>query len=120
MFPAFYSMLDAKGRRGFMKFNANGLLINIHLINLPLSLLDVYVHPRSLTPFDLWLAFAAAFLYVLFYLNVLDRRGLHIYIIMSPRTALFAVSVLLVTGIYLGAYRILGAFSLWCLAGAAL
>jgi len=115
LFPAFMSMLDAEGKAGFLRFNKNGLLINLHLLNLPLALLDVYVHPRTLTLFDLWVAFLIAFLYMLFYVLVLDRRGIHIYIIFSPRTAFFAVSVAAVAAMYAGVFRVFGAYSSMCL-----
>ena len=115
LFPAFMSMLDAEGKTGFLRFNKNGLLINLHLLNLPLALLDVYIHPRTLTLFDLWVAFLIAFLYMMFYVLVLDRRGIHIYIIFSPRTAFFAVSVAAVAAMYAGVFRVLGAYSSMCL-----
>ena len=52
LFPAFMTMMNAKARKGFLRFNTSPLLINLHLFNLPLALLDVYLSPRSLNDFD--------------------------------------------------------------------
>lgn len=113
--PAFLSFMNEKARQGFLRFNTNGLLINLHFVNLLLSLLDVYLHPRQLNAFDLWMAFAFGIAYVVFYLLVLDARGLYFYIIMCPRSILFVPSVALVSAIYFSSFIALNLYSTWCI-----
>lgn len=81
-----YFSRTAHARRAFLKFNFSFFLVNVHAANVPLGVLSHSVAPRTLTLFDLWttLAFSAA--YVLFYLGVMDPKGLHLYIILSPRS----------------------------------
>jgi hypothetical protein len=49
---------------------------------------------------DLWLAFAGAIGYALFYLLVLDRFGVHLYPIFSPRTCWSVLSWTALLGTY--------------------
>mmetsp|Transcript_55951 Transcript_55951/g.93201 ORF Transcript_55951/g.93201 Transcript_55951/m.93201 type:complete len:276 (-) Transcript_55951:3-830(-) len=70
----------------FLKWNFSPMLLNVHLLNLPLCALDHWLHPRSLQLFDLWVALVIAVGYVVFYLFVMDPLGLHFYhVILSPR-----------------------------------
>jgi hypothetical protein len=59
-----------------------------------------------MTFFDLWVALAVALLYCLFYLNVLDSRGLQYYIVFTPRTPLCAISYICVISAYCGFYNL--------------
>jgi hypothetical protein len=61
-------------------------LVNLHLLNLPLCAVEFLANGRCLTFFDLWTSLLVAFVYVMFYLNVLDAMGLHFYICFTPRT----------------------------------
>ena len=72
-------------RKGFWKFNASFLLINLHLLCLPLVALEFWLSADSLVFFDLWVGMFSAFLYMLWYLLVLDPKGLQFYIILTPR-----------------------------------
>lgn len=98
----------SEGRWKFVRFNFSLFLINVHLLNLPLAMLDHTSTWRPLVFFDLWIALATAFLYVLFYLNVLDRNGLHFYIILSPRPWWCIFTYTLILGIYCVAHAALG------------
>lgn len=104
-------MTDAKKRNGFVRFNASFPLINFHLLNLPLAAADHLLSPRKLHSSDLWTAMTIALGYVCFYLSTLDPKGIHLYIILSPRTKLN----LLVTGGVLSYYW--GLYHLWNKAG---
>ena len=60
--------------------------------------------PR-LRPRPLMRALLVALAYCLLYLNVLDPRGLHFYIIFTPRTAWCAISYALVLSAYYAFYQ---------------
>mmetsp|Transcript_99205 Transcript_99205/g.309203 ORF Transcript_99205/g.309203 Transcript_99205/m.309203 type:complete len:304 (+) Transcript_99205:112-1023(+) len=97
---------DARRRAAFQKFNMSFALLNFHGMNLPLAAADHLLSPRRLLPSDLWLAIASATAYVLFYLSVLDSRGLHLYIILSPRTKFSAVSTGSILACYFALHRL--------------
>jgi len=109
--------VSVEGRRKkFMKFNCSFFMVNVHVLNLPLGLLNVvYSLPQLLsllsvsvsttetetttssnirlfTPSDLWVSYVVVMLYSILYLFVLDRAGLHFYPMFCPRSALCAVS----------------------------
>lgn len=113
LFPAFITFMNEDARRGFIKFNKHPLLFNLHFINLPMVLLDTYMHPRTLTGFDLWITVMIAFVYLLFYLCVLDARGAHLYIILSPRTTFFIVSTSFLLGLKCLCFIACQAISTW-------
>lgn len=115
LFPVFMTFMNDKARKGFMKFNSSPLLINLHFLNLPLALLDVWLSPRSLNTCDLWFAFAFLFLYSLFYFLVLDANGLHIYVVFSPRSAIIIPTSAIVFALYILLYRVSSAYSLFAL-----
>jgi hypothetical protein len=102
-------MPEGKARRKFMEWNFSFFLVNVHLLNFPLALMDYHLTWRPLCLWDIWAGIVTAMIYLIFYLNVLDRRGMHFYIILSPRRAWCCVpgytSVLLV---YLLNYYLLG------------
>jgi hypothetical protein len=85
-------------RKGFIKFNFSPFLLNVHLVNFPLCMIDHALSPRELISTDLWIGMVVGMMYLLFYLNVLDPRGYHFYIILSPRTpmCIFSFSIILV------------------------
>eukprot|EP00747_Dinoflagellata_sp_TGD_P222381 gnl/TRDRNA2_/TRDRNA2_94083_c0_seq1.p1 gnl/TRDRNA2_/TRDRNA2_94083_c0~~gnl/TRDRNA2_/TRDRNA2_94083_c0_seq1.p1 ORF type:complete len:287 (-),score=23.22 gnl/TRDRNA2_/TRDRNA2_94083_c0_seq1:192-1052(-) len=108
--PMFLMLIkDEKGRRGFVKFNFSFFLLNVHLFNLPLAMLDHRSSWRPLTFFDMWFAYVTALLYLLFYLLVLDPMGWHFYIFLSPRRAWCCYpGYTLVLCIYYAVYRCFG------------
>lgn len=97
---------DARRRAAFNRFNFSFALLNFHGMNLPLAAADHLLNPRRLLPSDLWLAVASATGYVLFYLSVLDARGIHLYIILSPRTKLSVFATGSLVAAYLGLHRL--------------
>ena len=86
--PLVYHLIgnDRAKRNGFSKFNSSFVLVNIHALNLPIILIEFLFTKMILTFFDLWIGFFFAFIYVVFYLTVLDRNGIHLYIVFTPRT----------------------------------
>uniref|UniRef100_A0A0G4IBC4 Uncharacterized protein n=1 Tax=Chromera velia CCMP2878 TaxID=1169474 RepID=A0A0G4IBC4_9ALVE len=105
--PFIYYTQDAEGRRAFVKLNLSFFLMNIHVLNFPLALLDFLYNARTLILFDLWVALLVAWVYLTFYLYVLDKIGVHLYVILTPRTPLCALNYTLVLLIYVGIFAAL-------------
>jgi hypothetical protein len=92
-------------RAFFWKFNLSPMLLNVHLLNLPLVAIEFLHARKSLNFFDLWVGLAVALLYCIFYLNVMDPLGLHFYIIFSPRTVYCVFSYILIIAGYWAFYE---------------
>lgn len=73
-------------RKAFWKWNWSFGLINVHCLNLPVAAVDFLSSPRALTGMDCWIVGAVTLAYVLFYTLVLDRRGIFLYFMLTPRT----------------------------------
>jgi len=101
-------MPDHKKRMDFFKFNFSFFLVNVHALNLPLGLWSHYSTHRPLCLFDLWTALTLGMLYLMFYLMYLDPNGLHLYIILSPRTRFCVVSYTALISIHVGMYLAFG------------
>ncbi len=91
---------DAAKRRGFLLFNIKPFLLLVHLWNLPMALVDFVASGQEFYMFDLWCGFAVVVAYMVFYLNYLDRHGLHFYIVFTPRTPWCVVTYSAVLVIY--------------------
>ena len=92
-------------RKQFLAWTINPFLFNVHVLNLPLCILDHALVPRDLVGVDLWIGLCVALGYVLFYLLVLDANGIHFYIIFSPRTKLCVLSYSSVLLLYFAIWR---------------
>ena len=92
---------DRTGFWFFWKWNLSGPLLNVHLLNLPLVGIEYLSSLHHMSYFDLWMGLTVALVYVLFYLNVLDARGLHFYIVFTPRTPLCFISYLALILLYI-------------------
>jgi hypothetical protein len=103
-----YFSKDAQARTGFLRFNCSFFLINVHALNVGLGLLSHRLAPRPLLLFDLWTTLAFSAMYVLGYLFLLDPRGIHLYIILSPRSHFAPVVYSALLGAQLGLYSALG------------
>ena len=77
---------DPTKRSMFWKWNFSFALINVHCFNLPVAAVDFLYDPRAITAMDLWIVFMAAFGYIIFYTTFLDRRGIFLYFLFTPRT----------------------------------
>ena len=97
-------MEDKEKQAGFWKFNTSFLLLNVHLVNLPIAAAEFFYSASKLVFFDLWIALLIAFAYMMFYLGVLDARGIHLYIILTPRTHFCFISYSLILSIYYACY----------------
>ena len=85
---------DAKKRHDFIRFCTNFRLFNLHGMNILFCVANVWyfngnTNPlttsRTLEMADLYLSGISAFMYFTFYLCILDRLGIHLYPIFSPR-----------------------------------
>lgn len=104
--PLISSLLQKKKKdhTQFWKWNTSFMLINLHGMMLVFAAIDYVYCGRHLEVCDLWLALLIAFVYVVFYLLVLDPQGLHFYIILTPRTPYCVVSYSLILLTYYGCY----------------
>ena len=103
--PLVYYLLDAEAKRKFTAFNKTFTLINVHCVNFLLASGDFFTSGVRLSHFDLYLGFLFGFMYVLFYLFFLDSRGLHLYIIFTPRTPWVVLSYTFMLSFYYLAFR---------------
>lgn len=103
-------------RQKFMRWNFSFHLQQIHLYNIAFAYLNTVVydhldHRVSMDTMDLWVASFCIWVYSLFYLLILDRFGIHLYPIFSPRSHRgMALSGTLIWGIL---YSTFLAWSTW-------
>jgi len=78
---------DEEKRQNFIKFCTSFRLVNLHVVNMFLCVMNVYwaSPPRRLVYVDLYVASVWVLLYMTFYLCALDRLGVHLYPVFSPR-----------------------------------
>ena len=103
----YFLFLDtAQKRQSFLKFNFSFRVIQLHGCNIIFAVLNnVSVLPRrSFTTSDLWCTFLLGVIYNLFYFLVLDRLGIHLYPIFSPRSSKVFLSSTVTWLTYYGAY----------------
>ena len=107
--------LDTEAKRhNFAKFNFNFRLVQKHVCNILYAVLNTVVTRKSnedaafqlFDEDDLWYGLAYGVGYGLFYNLVLDRIGVHLYPIFSPRSNLVVLTWLFVFGIYIGFFRL--------------
>lgn len=92
-FVYLYGMKTAEQRKGFVKFATSFRLVQIHVFNIIFCWLNqVWASPpRKLVLIDFFLAFLSTIMYMTFYLLILDRLGIHLYPVFSPRAGSFTV-----------------------------
>ena len=98
----FKSMPPGKKRQDFLKFNFSFFMTNVHMLNLPMALINnVYGSSvRLFTESDLYVGYVVVALYSVLYLFVMDRIGLHFYPIFCPRSHFCGLSFGLVLYLY--------------------
>jgi len=86
MYFAFFKTQESK--RNFLLWNLQFHMQEIHTFNLPIAVTNAVLSTgsRMLTSSDLWSAFFVLFSYSLLYLLILDRLGVHLYPVFSPRS----------------------------------
>lgn len=98
--PSIYAqMTTPEAKKSYVDFFHSPLWNQLHVYNIVYAVINgVWGSPgRSLTKADFCLALALYIFYAYFYLVVLDRLGVHYYLVFSPRTpfALISWSILL-------------------------
>ena len=91
-------------RKALWRFNSHFALVNVHLLNLPIAAIEFLATARPLTSFDMWAALVIGFLYMVFYLLVLDANGFHFYIVFTPRTVFCALTYSSIVALYAGIF----------------
>jgi len=88
LMPFLYFHLSHERRQGFIKFCFSFKLLQIHGFNIVFCLLNgLWSSPRRpLNAVDFYLALLYVVVYMVWYLLFLDRIGVHLYPIFSPRT----------------------------------
>ena len=91
-------MEDDEKRKNFLAYFTRFRLIQVHVFNIVFAYLNgVWASPRRvLTASDFMASYSIAVLYALWYILVLDRVGVHLYPIFSPRTPYMAMTWILV------------------------
>ena len=105
--PGIYlTMETTTKRKQFIRWLFQFNLINQHFLALPLAITSAIVSaPRQFTDADLWCGLASVVSYLLFYILVLDRLGVHLYPIFSPRSKYCALVWSLVIVGYCALFR---------------
>jgi hypothetical protein len=96
---------DEKKRRDFKKFNSSFGLINIHGVNLPIAITEFLASGVPLQYGDLHTSFIVGYVYIIFYLLVLDNNGIQLYIVFTPRTRWCLVTFSLLPLLYVTFYK---------------
>ena len=115
LFPLIYNFaFDKEEKRlNFLRFNCNYRMVQQHMCNIIYAVLNTVVSMKesgSEKPIlfdhdDLWRGAATIFLYGIFYIVILDRIGVHIYPVFSPRTNYVIVTWCTVFLLVFGAYE---------------
>ena len=100
LYPIISYCLPKDKRANFNQFNLSFSLINIHILNLPIAVIEFLWSNNRFRFVDLWMGIGIAYIYVLFYLFILDVRGVHLYIILSPRTIYCSISYIIIMLLY--------------------
>lgn len=94
--PAIYIFLQRDEQRAaFIQYFTSWRLVQLHVFNIVYAIINgMYASPRRLLDaYDFYVAAVFATCYLLFYLLVLDRMGVHLYPIYSPRTPWVALTL---------------------------
>jgi hypothetical protein len=113
--PIMVSRMETRKQRAdFLAWNRSFFLLNVHVANLALAAASHLARPRLLAPFDLWAGIAGALSYLVFYLSALDRTGLHLYIILTPRARWSAAVYASLLGSYVLLWKGWNRLTVWC------
>jgi len=77
------------GFKGFVaavSFNFHFTMFSVHVLNVPIALVESLLFPRQLAVSDLFVGCCHLLGYVIIYLKCLDANYVHIYIPLNPRT----------------------------------
>ena len=116
LLPYVYTLgLDTKEKKKhFLEWNFNFRMVQLHVCNIIYALLNTVV-TMNVTNIedgekvlfdsnDLWYGAAYTFMYGLFYTMILDRIGVHIYPVFSPRSNLVVITWCIVFALHYAFY----------------
>lgn len=101
--PSIYAQMKTSAmKESFVRFFGNFLWKQLHVFNILWAAWNgVWGSPaRPLTKADFAVAMAICLLYAYFYLLILDRVGVHYYLVFSPRSKLPLISWTMLFGCY--------------------
>jgi len=103
--PAIYYNFQPDRRRKFLQFNFSFRLVQLHFFNILFAIMNTAIaSSRKFCFVDLWCALAGAVGYALVYLLILDRIGVHLYPVFSPRTLWSLLSWTALLGSYFAVF----------------
>jgi len=109
LFPAIalFYIKDAEQRKNFIGYFTNFRLTQLHVFNIFFAVANgaVLEPRRHLHLGDFAAGVVMVVTYMLFYFCILDRLGIHLYPIFSPRTPIAIPSLLLVIGACVGGFN---------------
>jgi len=111
LFPVIlFCIKDPVKRKAFLSYFTNFRLQQLHFFHMFLAAFSgIYgTPPRPLLWTDLYASLTLGLCYCLFYILVLDRLGMHFYMIFSPRTLLAIPSWSLVLASTIGLFSVWG------------
>ena len=82
-------------------------MIHIHALNYPIAMVTCVLTCSNVkfTEGDLWISLFVLFLYSCLYLLILDRIGVHLYPVFSPRSKFSVLGWCAVFGLYYGTFK---------------
>ena len=107
--PIFYTFLlkTPQSKKNFVAWNTQFHMFEIHVLNYPIAVVNAVLSTgsRPFTDADLWSAFFVVFNYSILYLFILDRLGVHLYPVFSPRSKFSTLTWLFVFSLYYATYK---------------
>jgi len=107
--PSIYAqMTTPEMKASFCRFFGNFLWRQMHVYNIVYAAVNgIWGSPgRSLTKSDFAVALAICLIYAYFYLVVMDRLGVHYYLVFSPRTPFALISWTLLFACYYACFPV--------------
>ena len=108
-FVYLFAMNTPSKRRQFINWSFSFNLVQLHGFNIVFAVVNTILlsESRTIQKFtfrDLWTALCFALMYSLFYVLVLDRFGVHLYPVFSPRSNFVVVTWSMVFGMLYATY----------------
>jgi len=99
----FIAMKTREKKLGFVRWNFNFRLTQLHVCNIIYAVMNTLVtgskqegqHYSLFDTEDAWNGFAYSLVYGIFYTLILDRVGVHLYPVFSPRSSLVMITWLM-------------------------
>ncbi|GMH48722.1 hypothetical protein TL16_g00353 [Triparma laevis f. inornata] len=107
--PIFYTFWSKgeEAKKNFKNWNTQYHMIHIHFLNYPIAIVSCVLTCENVlfTEVDLWISYFVLFMYACLYLFILDRIGVHLYPVFSPRSKFSCFTWLTVFGLYYATFN---------------